>query len=207
MPEIKDCRFTILSDVKNPLYGKTGAAYVYGPQKGADKKSVELLDNGLRNYSRVIRKTIGIDAAHIAGAGAAGGIAGGFAAFLQAEIVSGIETVLEIGKFEDKISDADLLFTGEGRVDIQTLYGKAPGVVTRISEKRGVPVVILAGSAEKEIQKKKIFKNAAIEEIAPRDIPRETAMKNAEKYLYNTAVQALINRLMKRACFLNEKFI
>ncbi|MBN1444618.1 MAG: glycerate kinase [Candidatus Omnitrophica bacterium] len=201
MPELAESRFTILSDVKNPLYGKRGAAYLYGPQKGADKKVVELLDKGLRNYSRLIRKTAGIDAAHIPGTGAAGGFAGGFAAFLQAEIVSGIETLLEMGRVADKIQNADLLFTGEGRVDIQTLYGKAPGVVTRISEKHGVPVILFAGRAEKEICKKRIFKNALIAEISPENISVERAMKNAGKYLYGAAVKMLKSRLVKSTCF------
>lgn len=191
MPELQRCRVTILSDVKNPLYGKKGAAYVYAPQKGADAEQVNLLDKGLRNYSRVIKKTTGKDVSDVPGAGAAGGIAGGFTAFLSAKIVSGIETVLEMGRFEEKIKSADLVLTGEGRLDVQTAYGKPPAVLACLCKRYGVPLIILAGTVEEDVYKNRVFDNAVITSIVPGVVSLEKAMKNAGKHLYNATVQML----------------
>ena len=191
LPELRKCRITILSDVKNPLYGREGAAYVYAPQKGATEKQVKLLDEGLKNYGRIIRKITGRDIADLAGAGAAGGIAGGFAAFLSAKIVSGIETILEMGRFEEKLKSADIVLTGEGRLDVQTSYGKSPAVLAQLCRKHGVPLVILAGNVEDSVYENRIFKDAVIASIVPGVVSLEKAMKNAGKYLYNSAVQIL----------------
>ena len=191
MSGIAECRFTILSDVKNTLCGKKGAAYVYAPQKGADRREVEFLDRGLRNYGRMIRNATGIDVVHMPGAGAAGGIAGGFAVFMSAGIVSGIETILKMGRFEGKIRKADLLLTGEGRMDNQTLYGKAPSVLARLCRKYDVPLVILAGNVEKDVCRNQLFEDAVITSIVPGIVTLEEAIRNAGRYLYDATVQVL----------------
>jgi glycerate 2-kinase len=191
MPLLYRCKTTILSDVKNPLYGEEGAACVYAPQKGADAESVRLLDSGLRNYSVVIKKTTGKDISKTHGAGAAGGIAGGFVAFLSAKIVSGIDTVLKMGGFEEKIKSVDLVLTGEGRVDTQTTYGKPPAVLASLCRRYRVPLLILAGSIEDDVYRNRIFKDAVITNILPGIVSFEDAVKNAKRYLYDTTLQML----------------
>jgi len=190
-PLVKNCEFTVLSDVKNPLYGRDGAAFVYAPQKGAGRSDVGVLDKGLKNYNKVVKKTTGIDMNNIEGAGAAGGIAGGLVAFLGARITSGIEAVLKMGRFEDKIRGADLLITGEGRVDNQTGYGKGVGVVISFCRRYNIPVVVLAGSVEEEIYRRKLFKDVIILSIVPGVVSLDEAMEQGDDYLYRTAVQVL----------------
>lgn len=116
--------FTVVCDVMNPLYGPTGAAFVYAPQKGADAASVELLDQGLRNLAKVIRENHGKKVDEFEGAGAAGGIAAGLKAFFPVKVKSGIESIIEIVQLSSAIESADLVITGEGKLDHQTLQGK-----------------------------------------------------------------------------------
>jgi glycerate kinase len=133
--------FMIISDVNNPLYGPNGSAYVFGPQKGATHDQVISLDKGLRNFARIMPEGV----AETPGAGAAGGVGGGMSAFLNAKILPGTDAVLNLLHFEDTIADADLIITGEGRIDAQTAMGKAPGGVLRAGMKRGIPVIALCG--------------------------------------------------------------
>ena len=146
LSELKECRFTIACDVDNPLYGKHGAAYVYSRQKGADEKTIKQLDKGLRKLSDIIRKELGKDVAGIPGAGAAGGLGGAFVAFVDGELRSGIDIVLKALDFEKKAEDADVVITGEGRIDGQSVMGKAPTGVSKICKEKGIPVIAFAGS-------------------------------------------------------------
>ena len=140
-------RVTVASDVDNPLTGPEGAAHVYGPQKGAGPDDV-LLDSALRRYGRVLAEDLGRDVAGIPGAGAAGGLGAGAIAFLGAELRTGIELVLELVGFDRAVEGADLVVTGEGKLDAQSLRGKAPVGVARAAAAHGVPVVALAGVVE-----------------------------------------------------------
>jgi len=146
LPELKNCSFTIACDVDNPLYGENGAAYVYAPQKGADEKMVVQLDSGLKSLSDKIRILTGKDISNIPGAGAAGGLGGAFVAFLDGELRSGIEIVLKTLEFEKKAEGADVVITGEGRIDGQSVMGKAPTGVSNICKEKGIPVIAFAGS-------------------------------------------------------------
>jgi len=146
LPGLKDCKFIVACDVDNPLYGEFGAAYVYSPQKGADEETIKQLDEGLRKLSETIRKELGKDIADIPGAGAAGGLGGAFVAFLDGELRSGIEIVLKALEFEKKAEGADVVITGEGRIDGQSVMGKAPTGVSKICKKKGIPVIAFAGS-------------------------------------------------------------
>jgi len=181
--ELKKIKFIVLSDVKNPLYGKNGASYVYGPQKGADLKMVKLLDEGLRHYAKLIKKYTGIEINKIKGSGAAGGITAGFISFLNAEIFSGIEEILKIGKFEEKIKNGNLIITGEGKIDKQSFYGKAVGVILKYSEKYKIPTIVLAGMVDENVYK--FLKNdlVSIFSIVPGPVSLEDSIKNAKKYL------------------------
>ncbi|MDD3726592.1 MAG: glycerate kinase [Candidatus Ratteibacteria bacterium] len=198
IPQLKKCKFKVLSDVENPLYGRYGAAYVYASQKGATDRDIEILDKGLRNYNKIVKKVTGVDMNSIGGSGAAGGIAGGFTAFLGAEIVSGIRTILKMGGFESKIKGADILLTGEGRTDVQTIYGKAIGVVMEICKRHRVPVVILTGSVDDAVYRNKSFKDAIILSIVPKVVSLHEAMKRGKEFLYYTTEQVL--RIYKNAC-------
>lgn len=119
--EIKDCTIVAMCDVDNPLYGKNGAAYIFGPQKGADDESVRLLDKGLEHLANQLKRQFNLNVAQKPGAGAAGGLGAGILAFLNGSLESGIETVLDTVKFDALLSDANIVFTGEGRIDGQSL--------------------------------------------------------------------------------------
>ena len=142
--DIKDIKFTLLTDVDNPLLGKDGAAAVFAPQKGASPQDVEQLENGFKNFIKLM--PYGEKIASIPGAGAAGGVAAGMIAFLDADIVHGIDWILEKADFENTIANAQLIITGEGRIDRQTAMGKAPAGVLLIAKKHNIPVVALCGS-------------------------------------------------------------
>jgi glycerate kinase len=138
--------FAVASDVDNPLTGPDGASAVYGPQKGATPEMVQVLNAALANYASVIRRDLRIDVEGMPGAGAAGGLGAGLVAFLGARLQPGVEIVVEATGLREKTSGADLVITGEGRIDFQTLYGKTPMGVARVAAEYGVPVAVLAGS-------------------------------------------------------------
>lgn len=148
IPQLKECNFTIACDVDNPFSGKDGAAFVYARQKGADDEMISLLDDGLKNFAAVIRGYTDIDVDNIPGAGAAGGLGGSFLAFLPAILKPGIQTVLDAMYFDEQIAGADLIFTGEGKLDRQTGMGKAPYGVLCAAQKQNIPVIAIAGSVE-----------------------------------------------------------
>ncbi len=139
-------RVMVASDVTNPLTGPHGASAVYGPQKGADEHAVRELDAALARLAEVIKHDLGKDVANVPGAGAAGGTGAGLIAFLNATLVPGAPLVVEAAGLDAALDGADLVITGEGRVDEQTAYGKAPGEVAKRAKAVGVPVLLLAGS-------------------------------------------------------------
>lgn len=143
---LQECRFLVASDVCNVLCGPEGATAVYGPQKGVTPALVGELDAALANYARVIREQLGIDVAERPSAGAAGGLGAGLMVFCRAQVQPGIDIVLDAARFEDALEGADLVITGEGRVDGQSARGKVPyGVATRVKKFGPIPVVVLAG--------------------------------------------------------------
>lgn len=142
---IMHCKIIVLCDVENVLLGKEGAAAVFGPQKGAGPEAVKKLEASLAKLSDIISKVSGKNITTIKSGGAAGGMAAGLAAFLNADLVNGIDYFLSLTKFDEKLEDADLVITGEGSIDVQTLHGKGPfGVAKRAKQKR-LPVIGLAG--------------------------------------------------------------
>lgn len=148
MPELAQTRFVAACDVQNPFYGPQGAACVFAPQKGATPQMVRELDDGLRRFAAVVRRCLGADISSLPGAGAAGGLGGSVAAFLHAELRRGIELMLETVGFARHIRGADLVLTGEGKADRQTLMGKVPAGVLAEARRQGVPVALLAGRVE-----------------------------------------------------------
>jgi len=145
MPLLKDARITVMCDVENPLFGPDGAAFVYGPQKGADPDMVQLLDENLRHFSEILIRDMNADVAGIPGSGAAGGLGGGLMAFCGAELKPGIEMVLDILNFDGHLQDVDLVVTGEGRIDGQSAKGKVPAGVAKRAKKLNKPLVAIAG--------------------------------------------------------------
>lgn len=148
IPAAMEAEFTIACDVNNPLYGINGAAHIFAPQKGADIAAVERLDRGLRNFAKAIKDYNGADIANIPGAGAAGGLGGGAMALLGAKIESGIDVVLRAAHFDEIIANTDLVITGEGKIDAQTLMGKAPVGVLQAAQRHNVPTLALCGRVE-----------------------------------------------------------
>ena len=136
---------TVMCDVENPLCGPNGAAHVFGPQKGADEAMVERLDRGLDHLAQVVERDLGVSVAQIPGAGAAGGMGAGCMAFLGAELKSGIECVLDTGGFDGLLEGTDLVITGEGRIDSQSVQGKVISGIARRTKPREVPLLALVG--------------------------------------------------------------
>ncbi|MFE4046863.1 MULTISPECIES: glycerate kinase [unclassified Priestia] len=143
---LAEVKVEVACDVDNPLTGETGASAVFGPQKGATPDMVKQLDRNLAHYAAVIEKEMDIHIQNVPGAGAAGGIGGGLLAFLSAELKPGVDIVIEATQLESYIKDADLVITGEGRIDGQTIYGKTPIGVAKTAKKHSVPVIAIAGS-------------------------------------------------------------
>ena len=144
-PRIKDCVFDIACDVSNPLVGPEGASAVFGPQKGATAEMVQQLDANLRHYADVIARDLGREVAHVPGAGAGGGIGAAMMVFLDGRLRPGSEIVTETVGLDAAVADADLVITGEGRIDSQTIHGKTPIGVARVAQRHGKPVIAIAG--------------------------------------------------------------
>ncbi len=175
-PLLRGAHFKVACDVNNPFFGKNGAAHIFAPQKGADAAMVEALDRGLQSLSRVILEATGKDVSNLNGAGAAGGMGGGMVAFLNAVLQPGIQLLLDTIHFTDIIRDSDLIITGEGRADKQTLMGKVPSGILEAVRQQQIPVVLIAGSITDEaLLCKAGFKG--VFSITPSPMSLEEAMK------------------------------
>ncbi|MXW29666.1 MAG: glycerate kinase [Chloroflexi bacterium] len=146
---VMEARFSVACDVSNPLTGPEGASAVYGPQKGATPALVEQLDAALKNFAKVVERDTGTSIEAVPGSGAAGGLGGGMMAFLGGSLRTGVDIVLDHVGLEGKLEGADLVITGEGRIDFQTVYNKAPIGVARRAKRRGIPVLAVCGSLGK----------------------------------------------------------
>lgn len=142
---LKEVAIEVACDVNNPLCGERGASNVYGPQKGATKEMIGILDDNLKHYADIIKKQFGKDVLDEPGAGAAGGLGAGLMAFLNGTLKKGIDMVIEYASLEEKVKDADMVWTGEGSIDFQTQYGKTPLGVAAVAKKYNKPVIALAG--------------------------------------------------------------
>lgn len=151
-PRVKDTEIIIASDVTNPLVGPKGASQVFGPQKGATKEMVDELDKNLTHYATIIEQDLGIDIVDRPGAGAAGGLGAGLLVFTEAIMQSGVNIVTELTHLAEKISQSDYVFTGEGGMDFQTKFGKAPYGVAKIAKKYDKPVFACAGYIGEQVE-------------------------------------------------------
>lgn len=182
-------KITVMCDISNPMHGPSGAAYVFGPQKGADKATAEFLDRQLKHLDLCIRKELGRDVSQVPGAGAAGAFGAGMLAFFGAELKSGIEVVLDLVDFDRLLDGCDMVFTGEGRLDSQSLDGKVVSGVAKRAGKKHVPVVVIAGSIAEELEDFSILKEAGVSaafSINRQPLPFEVSQKHSvENYGYS----------------------
>ena len=197
MPELAESVFTIACDVNNPFSGENGAAFIYARQKGADDAMIRQLDKGLKHFANVIHATMGKDIDAIPGAGAAGGLGGGFLAFLPATLKRGIHMVLEALDFDSRIQNADLIITGEGKLDRQTGMGKTPAGILEAGKRQQIPVVAIGGAVEEtEALLKQGF--LAVLSIQPGPVTLEQAMDQAFAYRQVERIVEQIIRLRIR---------
>ncbi len=196
-------KIIIASDVSNPLLGKYGAARVFGPQKGATPAMVAHLERNLRHFARIVVRDLTIqhfDAStlsRLSGSGAAGGLGFGLRAFLSAEMQSGAEIIMNYGQFEDRLRLADLVITGEGKLDEQSLAGKAPVMVAQRAKEFDLPVLALAGSvaaSDRALRRHGIDAAAAIKTS---DMSLDYAMQNAARLLEDTVAKTVTNFVVR----------
>jgi glycerate 2-kinase len=151
IPELEQCSFTIASDVTNPFYGEKGAAHIFGRQKGATSAGILELDAGLVKLSSLFSEVYGIDVQDVPGSGAAGGLGGSIVAALNGVLQSGVDTIIELTKLEEKVMKADIIFTGEGSLDQQSLMGKVPVGVAKLAKKHSKKVIGIAGRIDTDL--------------------------------------------------------
>ncbi len=187
---------TVVCDVTNPLYGPLGAAYIYGPQKGASLEEIEVLDLGLVNFNEIVKSKYGKDLSKLEGGGAAGGIGAGAVGLLNAQLQPGIQSVMDITGFKKHIEDIDLIVTGEGKLDSQTVRGKVVDGVYKSASLNRIPMTIICGVAEDlDIINEKI--NSPLYQIKTDDISFHDAMNNAKEHVERCAFQLIEEFLQK----------
>ena len=187
--DFKKIKITLLCDVNNPMFGTSGAAFVYAPQKGANEEQVLLLDNGLRNFSRVLRRNTGIDVSKLSGGGAAGAIGAGLVALMNAKLEKGFETIAQLSGLEKQIERADWVISGEGKLDEQSLQGKVVNGIANLCKQYEKPFSLFVGKSELSKQQMGSLKTKHIFSISARAKNTEDAMLNGAFYLKNMAAQ------------------
>ncbi|MCX7920247.1 MAG: glycerate kinase [bacterium] len=190
-PRVRTTKIIVACDVNIPLTGESGTAKLYAPQKGATPEMVEQLEWNMRHFVRIVARELNINIDTLPGAGAAGGLGAGLVAFLGAELKPGIDIVIEATGLADKMQNAALVITGEGKLDAQTAQGKAPVGIARVAKQFGVPVVAIGGSVADDAN---ILFNYGIDKLYSLLRPSMTleyAMQNAEKLLADTAEEML----------------
>ena len=188
---IDECEFIVASDVRNPLCGDTGASVVYAPQKGACPETVRILDGNLRHFARIIKEAIQSDIIEAPGAGAAGGLGGGLIAFCHAAVERGIDIILDLMEFDEKLPAADLVITGEGRMDHQTAFGKVPVGIAKRAKRLQKPVIAFTGAIGAGASDLYSLGIDSIVSIVNKPMSLEEAMDNAEYLLKDAVVRTM----------------
>ncbi|AEM78960.1 glycerate kinase [Thermoanaerobacter wiegelii] len=191
---LKECEFIVACDVANPLIGENGASRVYGPQKGATKEMVEVLEKNLEHYGKLLEKYFSKKIIDVPGSGAAGGLGAGLMAFLNAQLKSGIEIIIEALKLEEKVKEADIVISGEGKVDFQTAFGKTISGIAKLCKKHNKPLIVIAGTVE-DIEKLYEIGVSSVFSIMEKPMSLEDAIKNAPTLLEKSVER--IFRLIK----------
>ncbi|WP_195782925.1 glycerate kinase [Priestia megaterium] len=196
---LAEVKVEVACDVDNPLTGETGASAVFGPQKGATPDMVKRLDRNLAHYAAVIEKEMDTHIQSVPGAGAAGGLGGGLLAFLSAELKPGVDIVIEATQLESYVKNADLVITGEGRIDGQTIYGKTPIGVAKTAKKHSVPVIAIAGSIGAGSEAVYEHGIHALFSVVPGAVALSEALEKADENIERTAknVASVIRLVIK----------
>ncbi len=192
---VKESEFMVACDVNNPLTGPEGASVIYGPQKGANSVMIEELDAALEHFSNIVKRDIGVDIGKIPGSGAAGGLGAGLIAFLDGKLRAGVDIVLDTVDFDNRLTGADLVMTGEGSLDHSTVYNKAPVGVARLAKAKGIPVIAISGSLGEGFQEIYNYGIDAVSAITPGPMTLDMASSNAFKLISNATEESL--RFMK----------
>lgn len=196
-PRINESDFIIASDVENPLVGRNGASFVFGPQKGATEDIAQILDQSLTHWADKVEEMTSVKLHNMPGAGAAGGIGGAFQAFFPSVTEKGAEVVMNYTKLRERLADADLLITGEGQVDFQTAFGKTPMRAALAAKNMGIPTIIIAGSVGKDIESLYRYGVVSVHSIMTRPMALDEAMRSASKLLEHTSEQVCRTYFMK----------
>lgn len=190
-PRIHDTEIIVASDVENPLIGPEGAAAVFGPQKGATPDMVKLLDSYLTRYGEIIRRDVGANVLSQPSMGAAGGITAALVVFLGARIESGADVILDLMDVNRHLEGADLVFTGEGRLDSQTIYGKGPIAIAARARQQGIPVIALAGCLSDDVDAVYEHGIGGLMSIIPCPMTLDDAMSQAAHLIESAALRAM----------------
>ncbi len=188
---IPDISFDIACDVQNKMYGNNGAAFIYAPQKGADAAQVKLLDEGLRNFAEVIKNHTGREVSAILGSGAAGGIAAGLLPYFNVSMKKGIEMIVDAGRIKDALPGAQLLVTGEGRIDNQSSTGKVVGYLSSLAKEYGVPCYAICGESDLKESEWRELGLQRIVTLVDANTTRDETMMATREYIINKAPQLL----------------
>ncbi|WP_191565838.1 glycerate kinase [Metabacillus idriensis] len=183
IPQLSGVSIDVACDVDNPLTGPSGASAIFGPQKGATADTINVLDQNLSHYASIIKKELGIGIEQMEGAGAAGGLGAGLLAFLNATLKRGVDIVLETVQLEKHLEGADLVITGEGKIDGQTIHGKTPIGVSKAAKKKKIPVIAIAGLIGDGYEKVYEEGIGSVFSILPGIVPLEEALFRGPKYV------------------------
>ena len=189
-PRIAETETVVACDVNNPLTGKQGASHVYGPQKGATPEMIEVLDANLAHFDKTVQRDLSKSVGNVPGAGAAGGLGAGLMAFLDASLKSGIDIVTEATQLSDRFAGADLVITGEGQINFQTVFGKTPVGVAKVAKTHNIPVIAIAGSITDDSNGVYDAGIDAMIDIVPEPMSLEKAIKNATPLIETAAERA-----------------
>lgn len=194
-PRLKDVNIKVACDVTNPLLGDNGATIVYGPQKGAQQKMIPKLDSALSHYHDKIKEELQKSVKDIPGAGAAGGMGTALLAFLDANLQAGIDVVLDETRFQERVKDAQIVITGEGKMDEQTIYGKTPIGVAKVAKAYDIPVIAICGSLGDQYQE--VYRHGIDTVFSITEYPSDlkTTLENGPQFMQRTATN--IARLIK----------
>jgi len=188
---ITSAEIIIASDVNNLMTGEKGASYIYAPQKGANKVMVEKLEKNLQHFAMLVKNQFGIDVNQIPGSGAAGGLGGGMLSLVGAKLMPGFELIREVTQLDKHIKWADLIITGEGKIDSMTLYGKTPIGIAHVASEYNKPVIAIAGSLGDGYQELYEYGFSSIHSIIDSPMTLEGAIKNAPELIFNTVISVI----------------
>ncbi len=188
---IKSSKFIVASDVTNPLCGTNGASHIFGPQKGATPEIVQLLDKSLKSYGQIVHQQLGVNVLDIPGAGAAGGMGAALIAFLNAEVNSGIDITMNVTKLQELVKDADIVITGEGKFDSQTLAGKVIAGVSYVANREKVPVIVLCGINELKSNEMDEIGVVSAFSLVPGPCTLNDAVRNAREWVVDRTEQIM----------------